>query len=184
MTTAALSRQGIKACFINTEAACFAEACMPGCTGGRCCSGFFLQLHCAQPSQSGAAGYLRGKTREDDCKPATTVQQVQQRPMIPSLDEPDLIARRYHLARDIRSMRHRQLLTDTAVVLEGYTQKWQVHGLVLATASSVFTYILEDTQQTGKPKVVPVSPLWHVVSAVLCSQAAMSCSFCVSLSLA
>jgi len=51
----------------------------------------------------------------------------------------------------LRSMRKLQYLTDTRVVVEGYGQEWQVHALMLASASTVFRHILEDVPLTGKP---------------------------------
>jgi len=48
-------------------------------------------------------------------------------------------------------MRKLQYLTDTRVVVEGYGQEWQVHALMLASASTVFRHILEDVPLNGKP---------------------------------
>ncbi|KAL0056123.1 hypothetical protein WJX82_007919 [Trebouxia sp. C0006] len=53
-------------------------------------------------------------------QPAETVQQIRARPAAPAADEPDLSARHNGLARGLRSMRHRSLLTDATVLLEGY----------------------------------------------------------------
>ncbi len=84
-------------------------------------------------------------------KAADTVQQIRLRPIEPALKEPDLTLRRYNTQRDMRSMRKMQCLTDTRVMVEGYGQEWQVHALMLASASTVFRHILEDVQPTGKP---------------------------------
>ncbi len=84
-------------------------------------------------------------------KAAETVQQIRLRPVEPALNKPDLTLRRYNTKRDMRSMRKLQYLTDTTVVLEGCGQEWQVHGLMLASASTVFRHILEDVPPTGKP---------------------------------
>ncbi len=85
-------------------------------------------------------------------QPAETVQQIRARPAAPAADEPDLSARHNGLARGLRSMRHRSLLTDATVLLEGYRYQWPVHRLVLAVASRVFRNMFEDTQQTGRPQ--------------------------------
>ncbi len=79
------------------------------------------------------------------------MQQIRLRPIVPALNTPDLTLRRYNTQRDMRSMRKLQCLTDTRVVVEGGGQEWQVHALMLASASTVFRHILEDVPLNGKP---------------------------------
>ena len=66
---------------------------------------------------------------------------------MPSMDEPDRTMRRLKVAESNRSLHHDERLLDTTVVLEGCGHHWQVHALVLAGASPVLGYILEDVKQ-------------------------------------
>ena len=50
---------------------------------------------------------------------------------------------RYELARNMKCMLHRQTLTDTSVTVEGLVEGWQVHRIVLASASPVFRQAFE-----------------------------------------
>ncbi len=109
--------------------------------------------HCCESQHGHSAGVQPAdySTENRHLKAAETVQQIRLRPVEPSLKEPDLTLRRYNTKRDMRSMRKLQCLTDTRVVVEGCGQEWQVHALMLASASTVFRHILEDVQPTGKP---------------------------------
>lgn len=89
------------------------------------------------------------------------MQQIRLQPVTPSIDEPDFTARRYQLNRGIRSMRDRQPFTDAVVKLDGSDRQWNVHRLVLASASSVFGYIFEDVEQTGGSHSVFIMWLLH-----------------------
>jgi len=109
--------------------------------------------HCCDLQQRHLAGVQPDYTNPDKTtlKAADTVQQIRLRPVEPALNEPDLTLRRYNTKRDMRFMRKLQYLTDTTVALEGCGQEWQVHGLMLGSASTVFRHILEDVPPTGKP---------------------------------
>ncbi|KAL0053173.1 hypothetical protein WJX82_001931 [Trebouxia sp. C0006] len=80
-----------------------------------------------------------------ECKihAAEVVQCIRPRPAAPVVDAPDVAVMRYDLARDMKCMLDRQTLTDTSVTVEGLHERWQVHRIVLASASPVFRQAFE-----------------------------------------
>jgi len=80
-----------------------------------------------------------------ECKihAAEVVQCIRPRPAAPVVDASDVAVMRYDLARDMKCMLDRQTLTDTSVTVEGLHERWQVHRIVLASASPVFRQAFE-----------------------------------------